>query len=678
MYPPRDRPTSATRSGYAANQPEVLVSWLPDLLQHGQPDKLAIRTDEASVTYRELTARIARAAGWLTERGVQHGDVVALQLPRSLAFLELHLAALGLGAATLPLNPAASDPEVAHAVTDAGARLAILLPDRVHAAPGVQVVAADPQLRPALDRSAHHPLAAPPDGDTPAVLLYTSGTTGRPKGALLSHTNVRATVEALVDAWRWRHDDVLLHVLPLFHVHGLFVAQHAALRAGATTLWADRFDAAEALARIERDRVTVFMGVPTLYSRILALPDSVAPDLSSMRLFTSGSAPLPARDHRAFEARTGHRILERYGMTEVGIALSNPYEGERRPGAVGHPVPGARVRVTDPETGEPCAPGEVGELQISGPSVFAGYLNRPEHTARALVDGWMRSGDLGFVDDDGYFHIVGRRADLILSGGYNVYPAEVEAVLVEHPAVAEASVVGVPDPDLGERVVATVVAAAGPEPAVLDLVQWCRDRLAPYKCPRAIRTATALPRNPLGKIVKAPLRADWTRLVLRRGTPADLDGICAWNIAMALETESLDLDEATVRRGVSRVLGHDESAWYVLVEVADQVVGQCMVTVEWSDWRDRPVWWFQSVFVPPQWRGRGVFRALYEGVVAEARRDGAGGVRLYVDRRNIKAQAAYRALGMNGDHYAVFEAMFDEPPAATAAGIGLPRPGGVR
>lgn len=652
--------------------PEVHVSWWSLLCAHGRNEHLAVVASEASLTYGELQERVRKAARWLSDRGVEPGDIVALQMPRSLAFLELHLAALALGVATLPLNTAYPPRELRYYLDDSGARLAVVLPE--HAAEvqvdGAEVHPEGAQLRAELDSA--QPMSLPgalPD-DTLAVLLYTSGTTGRPKGAMLSHANVRATVDALVEAWRWEPDDVLLHVLPLFHVHGLFVAQHAALRAGATSLWADRFDPEEALARIERDRVTIFMGVPTLYSRWLALPRRGRPELSTMRLFTSGSAPLPARDHRAFEEWTGHRILERYGMTEVGIVLSNPYDGERRPGAVGFPVPGASARVVAPGTGAPCAQGEVGEIRIAGPSVFGGYLGRPDKTAESLVDGWMCSGDLGYADEDGYFHVVGRIKDMILSGGLNVYPAEVEAVLNGHPDVAEAAVVGVLDPDLGERVVASVVVGPGRELDAAAMVAWCRSRLAPYKCPKVIRAITALPRNAMGKVQKEELREAWAGLTCRRSRPDDLANLAAWNVAMALETEGIALDPATVRSGVTRVLAGDVGAWYVIAEVADQVVGQCMVTVEWSDWRDRPVWWFQSVYVKPAWRGRGVFRAIYDSVVSDARAQGAGGVRLYVDRTNTLAQEVYRALGMNGDHYAVFEAMFDEPPPALPPQVG--------
>lgn len=469
------------------------------------PARPALHAEDRTVSYAELEQRVARAAGWLAAHGVEEGDVVALQLGKTLAFVELHLAALALGAATLPLNPTYTDREVAYYLRDSKAKLAVL-PAPAAAALGRTSAAG---LRGALDAASPVPLPARLPPETPAVLCYTSGTTGEPKGAVITQRNLLATVVALHSAWRWGPGDHLLHVLPLFHIHGLFVAQHGALYAGATTTWMPRFDAEGALRLLEEERCSVFMGVPTHYARLLALPASVTADLSAMRLFTSGSAPLPARSHEAFSARFGHRILERYGMTEVGIVLSNPADGERRPGAVGFSVPNAQLEIRDPEIGQPVAPGSVGELFHKGPSVIAAYLGRPEQTAATIQDGWLRSGDLGYRDPDGYVHLVGRSKDLILSGGMNVYPPEVEAVLLELDAVQHAAVVGIPDDDFGERVVAAVVLHAG---AALDpaaAVAHARAHLAPYKCPKAVRVVDALPRNAMGKVQKARIRAGW-------------------------------------------------------------------------------------------------------------------------------------------------------------------------
>ncbi|MFT4978644.1 MAG: malonyl-CoA/methylmalonyl-CoA synthetase [Myxococcota bacterium] len=461
------------------------------------PDKLAVRYRDTALRYRDLEEAVMKALGFLRAQGLKSGDVLALQLPRELAFLELHLAALAGGIVTLPLNPAYTDREVDFYLRDARPALAILLSE-----PGEDVpfIAAD-AVRPLLDAAAP---SAPLDtlsAGHPAVICYTSGTTGRPKGAVIEHRNILGTVAGLHEAWRWSADDVLLHALPLFHIHGLFVAQHGALYAGASTVWMERFEPEAALAAMSGGEVTIFMGVPTFYSRLLAAP---ARPLPGMRLLTSGSAPLPARVHATFDARFGHRILERYGMTEVGIVLSNPYDRPRRPGTVGFPLPGVRVRICDDE-GVELVDGEVGELRIQGPGVIGGYLGLPEQTKAAIVGGWMRSGDLAMRDEDGYIHIVGRAKDMIISGGLNVYPVEIESVLLEHPAVGAAAVVGLPDEDWGERVVAAVVAVQPVSAEVLLAV--CREGLAGYKRPKEIVFVDALPRNAMGKVEKARLRA---------------------------------------------------------------------------------------------------------------------------------------------------------------------------
>lgn len=482
------------------------MSWTATLeARWTRPERPAVIWGGRSITYRALSARLARARGWLRSQGVGPGDGVALQMPRCPAFLELHLAALSMGAWTLPLNPDHTGPEVDFALGDARPRLAVL-PAALAVTAGVPRVAAG-RVRAALDAAPAAPAVDVP-GETLACLCYTSGTTGTPKGARISHDNLASTVQALHTAWAWTADDVLLHVLPLFHIHGLFVAQHGALYAGATAVWLPRFDAAAVLAAIERHRATVFMGVPTHHARLLALPPGVTADLSSMRLFTSGSAPLPARDHAAFRARFGHELLERYGMTEVGIVLSNPYAGPRVPGTVGFPLPGVTVQVVDRETGEPAPDGAVGELWIRGPGVISGYHERPEATARALAGGWMRSGDLATrAPEDGRLRIVGRTGDMVISGGLNVYPAEVEAALAEHPGVAEVAVIGIPDPDLGERVVAAVVPRSGVTAA--ELLEHARGHLAGYKRPKELRLVDGLPRNAMGKVQKHRLRAGW-------------------------------------------------------------------------------------------------------------------------------------------------------------------------
>lgn len=451
---------------------------------------VVLTTPEAALTGAALAARVARARGWLRAQSLSGGDRLAVQLPRSLAFLELHLAALAEGIATLPLNPRYTDHEVAWVVADA--------------APGVVVRPDDlAGLRTTLDAAT--PVPDPPvdDPDAIGLLCYTSGTTGRPKGAPSAHRNLDATIRALVEAWGMSDADVLLHALPLFHIHGLVVAQHVALRVGAATEWLPRFDADAVLDRAASGDITVFMGVPTFYHRILETGRT--DDLSAMRLFTSGSAPLPARNWNGFRDRFGHEILERYGMTEVGIVLSNPLHGTRRPGSVGLPLPGVEVRIVD-DADVDVAQGTVGQVLIRGASVFDGYLGRPDATAAALRGGWMHTGDLGLFDEDRYVHLRGRSNDLILRGGFNVYPPEVETVLLDHPGVREAAVVGIPDDDLGERVVAAVV---GDDLDAATLRRFAAERLTAYKVPSAIRVLQELPRNAMGKVQKAVLRDDW-------------------------------------------------------------------------------------------------------------------------------------------------------------------------
>ncbi len=448
-----------------------------------QPDKVALSFG-IDVRYGELRFRIAEREAQLAARGVAPGHVVAIQLPRSLELLETFLAVLKMGAVALPMNTAYTASETRFIIRDSGAVL--------HLCDGASQPLPTPKTLPS----------------DVAVLCYTSGTTGRPKGAMLTHDNLAACIGGLHQAWQWSPQDVLVHALPLYHVHGLFVAQLGALWAGATTYLMRRFDAASTLRAMVDRRATIFMGVPTFYRRFLKLPESAVDlDLSAMRLFTSGSAPLPAEVHQAFRDRFGHRILERYGMTEVGIVLSNPVNGERRPGAVGFPLPGVLARVVDAETDDVLPPDGIGEIQIGGPSVFAGYLGLPDKTDQALTtDRWMRTGDLGLVDDDGYFHVVGRAKDLVISGGLNIYPREIETVLLQHPAVDEAAVVGIADPDWGEIVVALLVGDATQADA---LQSWTRQRLAGYKCPKQIRWAEALPRNAMAKVQKNRIREQW-------------------------------------------------------------------------------------------------------------------------------------------------------------------------
>ncbi len=469
------------------------MSYARQMLARWPADGPCLSLGEDRRSYAEQRVRVHQARTWLRQQGLSRGDVLALQLPRSLVFLDLHLAALLEGIATLPINPRYTKREVAFLLEDARPALFLSGEEGLRSAEGLA--------------------ASPPAADTPtdgldrevALLCYTSGTTGRPKGALIEHRNLEAGVRALHEAWAWSPEDHLLHTLPLFHIHGLIVAQHVALWAGASTLLLPRFEPRAVLEELSTGRHTIFMGVPTFYHRLLSEDD--APSPRGMRLFTSGSAPLPSRDFDTFRDRFGHEILERYGMTEVGIVLSNPLHGPRKAGSVGRPLPGVRCRIVDP-AGDELAAGQIGEVQIAGPSVFRGYLHRPEATASALADGWMHTGDLGLRDEDHYVHLQGRRNDLILSGGFNVYPVEVESLLREHPAVAAAAVVGVPDPDMGEHVVALVVVRGDVDPE--DLRDFARQHLTAYKVPSTIRLVEALPRNSMGKVLKSEIRDQWS------------------------------------------------------------------------------------------------------------------------------------------------------------------------
>ncbi|MFW6063221.1 MAG: AMP-binding protein [Chloroflexota bacterium] len=478
--------------------------------------------ENLQVTYGELSRNVERTMTYLQEQGVQPGDRVALQLPKCLPFLYLHLAIMRLGAITLPLNPAYPPQELRYFLEDAeaslffaGARardtLQPMLDDMLRA-PQLVLLDCDDQNAFAslldgveMDEATLPPI--PEDADRTALMIYTSGTTGRPKGAMITHGNLTANIEGLHEAWGWREDDVLLHVLPIFHVHGLVVALHGALHAGATTLLMPKFDAEWTLQTLQERRCTVFMAVPTIHRLLLQVPNAGDYDLSHMRLLTSGSDRLPDDVFKAFEETFGHTLLERYGMTETGMNLSNPLHGERRVGSVGLPLPGVQARIVDPETGDVLPDGEVGEVQIRGPHVCKGYWRQPQKTAEAFTDdGWLKTGDLGLREPDGYYTLKGRSKDLIISGGYNVYPPEVELALAEHPAVGASAVIGCPDKKWGERVTAVIVCRDGAAAVEEEIIEHCRRYLAPYKVPKAVVFVNSMPRNALGKIQKAKLR----------------------------------------------------------------------------------------------------------------------------------------------------------------------------
>ena len=492
---------------------------------HQTPDKLAIEfldPLEQRITYAEMEAGTRRCIGYLAGLGLRSGDRIALQLPKCLEFILLNLAALRLGAITLPLNTAYPPAELAYFLEDSGARLFFANEARRES---LETIASElPDLEQVIFLNAETPseftplinaaaggyspqLEFPLQPDTTVLMVYTSGTTGRPKGAEITAGNITSNLEALHTAWGWRDADVLLHALPIFHVHGLVVALYGALFAGASCLALRKFDPRRTLGMLSSGKCSLFMGVPTIYQRLLALPDAGEYDLSGMRLLTSGSDRLPDETFLAFQATFGHTLLERYGMTETGMNLSNPLEGERRMGSVGLPLPGVEARIVDPETEQPLPDGDIGAVQIRGPNVFKGYWRQPGKTAAAFnPEGWLRTGDLGQRSPDGYFTLKGRAKDLVITGGLNVYPPEVERALAEHPAVAASAVLGCPDPEWGERVVAVVVLEAGETAAEADMIAFCRARLAAFKCPKAIHFVDALPRNAMGKIQKRDLR----------------------------------------------------------------------------------------------------------------------------------------------------------------------------
>jgi len=495
-----------------------------------QPEKIAIEfvderfAQEARVGYGELERTVLRTMAMLRMRGVEPGDRVAIQLPKCLAFVYLHLAVMRLGAISLPLNTGYPTRELAYFLEDAEASLFFAessVRDSV-----LPLLARLPALRACifLDRDTNRfenlmetfaPTAAvdvslPADPDATCLMIYTSGTTGRPKGAELTHGNLTANLDSLHAAWGWQNDDVLLHVLPIFHVHGLVVALHGALNAGATTIMFEKFDPVHTLEQLARRPCTVFMAVPTIHRRLVDAPGAAMYSLRHMRLITSGSDRLPDDLFQQFEEIFGYRLLERYGMSETGMNLSNPLHGERRVGSVGLPLPGVEVRIVDAETEQPVPVDTVGEVQVRGANVFKGYWRQPEKTVAAFTpDGWLRTGDLGLRTADGYFTLKGRSKDLIISGGYNVYPPEVELVLAEHPAVAAAAVIGCPDPEWGERVVAVIVLHERTATTPADIIAFCRARLAGYKTPRQVHIVDALPRNAMGKIQKAQLRTEF-------------------------------------------------------------------------------------------------------------------------------------------------------------------------
>ena len=464
------------------------------------PDRPFLRVPGgATVTYGEMDARSALAAGWLRSQGVALGDRVVVQLPKSADAIALYLGVLRLGAVYVPLNTAYTAAEVDWFVADAEPAVVVRDADALN--DGLQ--AAQP----------FDDVVACATGDL-AALVYTSGTTGRPKGAMLTHGNLATNALALNEAWAFEPTDVLLHALPIFHVHGLMVAVHTAMLSACEMIFLERFDAAEVLACLPE--ATVMMGVPTYYSRLMALDGFDAAACSRIRLLVSGSAPMTAELHRAVAERTGCNVLERYGMSEALMITSNPYDGSRVAGTVGFALPGIEVRVCG-DDGDPLV-GQAGMVQVRGPNVGPGYWRRPDATAESRTDdGWFITGDVGRLDPEGRLTLEGRASDMIISGGLNVYPVEIEQALDAHPAVAESAVVGLAHADLGEAAVAFVVPetgrGTGPDELAADLMDTLRE-VARFKHPKRYVFVEGLPRNAMGKVLKAELRTRHADLFL--------------------------------------------------------------------------------------------------------------------------------------------------------------------
>jgi len=479
-------------------------------------DKAAIETSARKLyRYHDILATTSRFANALSARGVKPGDRVAAQVEKSPEALFLFLACARAGAAYLPLNTAYTEAELHYFLCDAEPSVFVCRPGMSEAAELCEKAKVPTLLTLGTDADGTLPALAagqldvfedvPRSAGDLAAVLYTSGTTGRSKGAMLSHGNLTSNAQALVEAWRFTSNDVLLHALPIFHTHGLFVATNVVLMAGASMLFLPKYDSNEIIRLLPR--ATTMMGVPTFYVRLLDDVRLTHEAAAHMRLFVSGSAPLLPDTHSGFLERTGHSILERYGMTETGMNTSNPYEGDRVPGTVGLPLPGIEVRIANPETGEIIGQEEIGMIEVRGPNVFQGYWRMSEKTKAEFRDGgFFITGDLGKIDARGYVHIVGRGKDLIISGGFNVYPKEVESEIDALPGVAESAVIGVPHPDLGEGVMAVVVLSKDSELQEKDVIDALKHRLANYKLPKRVFFVDALPRNTMGKVQKNLLR----------------------------------------------------------------------------------------------------------------------------------------------------------------------------
>jgi malonyl-CoA/methylmalonyl-CoA synthetase len=481
----------------------------------GAEQPFLLNPDAPVVHYDELAQASARIAHALMRTGCRAGDRVAVQCDKHWHVIALYLACLRAGLVYLPLNTAYQKAELAYFFDDAKPRVVVCRPETLGMIATIggdaTVLTVDARGGELADRARDEPSrfatvhSAP---DDLAAILYTSGTTGRSKGASLTHRNLASNALALVEAWGFTRGDVLLHALPIYHVHGLFVALHCTLLSAARMLWLPRFDAGQVAELLPE--ATVMMGVPTFYTRLLAHPAFTRDACRNVRLFVSGSAPLLPETFEAFRERTGQTILERYGMTETGMITSNPLAGVRAAGTVGRPLPGVSVRIVD-DAGDACKPGAIGNVQVRGPNVFAGYWQMPEKTRQEFTtDGWFRTGDVGewvaSGEASGYLRLVGRAKDMIISGGLNVYPKEVEERIDALPGVVESAVIGVPDPDFGEAVVAVIVARPGAAIVEDEVVGALKREIASYKVPKRVHVVAELPRNAMGKVQKKLLR----------------------------------------------------------------------------------------------------------------------------------------------------------------------------
>jgi malonyl-CoA/methylmalonyl-CoA synthetase len=478
---------------------------------------------ETELSYRDLNQDADRCAHTLLKLGVEKGDRVVLFLNKSLIFVVAHLALQKIGAIAVPLNPGFKKSELDYLLHDAEPRLVMTDPEKgdmiAKIVPNSRILPVDTR-RPYQDldffRSASAgTVAVPVEPDDPGLIIYTSGTTGNPKGAVLTHRNLVCDAHHVIETWEISEDDVLCHALPLFHVHGLCFALHTALLAGSGVVMLDQFRpeiVLEVLAGKKRtDTCTLFMAVPAMYTKLMDTPESRGLDFDHMRLWTSGSAPLPAKEFERIKKVFGKEPVEREGMSETGMNFSNPLKGQRKPGSIGVPLPGLEVRIVDPNTFADVTAGQVGEIWLKSPAITPGYWRRPKETSETFVQGWFRTGDLGKIDEDGYYYLTDRIKHIIITGGENVSAKEVETVINTVQGVVESSVVGIPDEKWGEKVVAAVVPKPGYNPKPEQIQAVCKEHLHDWKCPKEILFAEEIPRNTMGKVLKDKVKEMFLR-----------------------------------------------------------------------------------------------------------------------------------------------------------------------